>query len=85
MEKRDTGKIRLAGDVWYVYPDNLPFSKIELHPNDVKLINKGFCLSPIRGLTVEFELNFVEKIKHRKLRCLKGQGDYHIYALIVQQ
>lgn len=78
MEKRDVGKIKKVGHDLYVIPEKLPFPMLELHPEDVKLFRRGNCLTPIKGLRVEFELSYVRKIRNHGTK-----EDHHVYALIV--
>lgn len=84
MEKRDTGRIRKIGESWYVLPDNLPFHKIELHPQDAKSFRNGNCLVPTKGLKVVFELT---SVKRRVKRIVNGKIEtekMETYALIMQ-
>ena len=52
----DCGILSKLSGKWLVIPEKLPFRTIELHPEDVKIINDGYCLTVPNGLKVEFEV-----------------------------
>ena len=76
----DIGAICKIDGTWYIKPERLPYSNIELHPSDVESFSKGYLLADPKGLSTPFMLAYVSKRK-----SYNGRKDYNMYAKIISE